>query len=183
MSKYLKIAMVFIIPSLLLASGADSEAAQKYFDLTGRHTDIAPRVFNFILLAGLLYYLLASPIKDYLKSRSDSIAKELEEIEAKRQASRDAKVKAQQELENAKLKAVDIVSDAKAQLSLIKEKMQKQTEEELAALEKVSNDKCEIEKRKMVKDTTINLLNDSINNDDIPLDASKIINIVTKEVA
>jgi len=120
MSRYLKIAMVLVVPSLLLASGGDAEAAQKYFELTGRHTDLAPRIFNFVLLAGLLYYLLATPLKNFLKSRSDSIAKELEEIEAKREASRDAKIKAQQDLESAKLKAVDIVSDAKAELALIK---------------------------------------------------------------
>jgi len=53
----------------------------------------------------------------------------------------------------------------------------------LAILEKVYNDKCEIEKRKMVKETTVSLLKDNIDTGDIPLDASKIVNIVTKEVA
>lgn len=183
MNRYLKLTIFFAVPTLLLASGGDSEAAQKYFELTGRHTDFAPRVFNFILLAGLLYYLLATPIKSYLKSRSEAIAKELEEIEAKREAARDAKIKAQQELENAKLKAADIISDAKAQLALIKENIQKQTEQELANLEQVCRDNCAIEKRKMIKETTIHLLNDNISKDDIPLDASKIVDIVTKEVA
>ncbi len=182
MSKFLKIALVCVVPTLLLASG-DNEAAQRYLDLTGRHTDITPRVFNFVLLVGLLYYLLAGPIKEFLKSRTESIAGELEEIEAARQASKDAKVKAESDLEKAKVKAKEIVSDAQAELSLIEKNIQSRAEEELAILEKSFHEKCEIEQRKMVKETTSNVLSESIEASDIPLDASKIVNIVTKEVA
>jgi F-type H+-transporting ATPase subunit b len=157
--------------------------AEQYLELTGRATDFGPRLFNFVLLVALLYYLLANPIREFLKNRSDSIAQELAEIEKRRQASKDAKIKAELELEETKSKAKEIVEDAKAEISVIKEKIAKQTEQELAILEKVTKEKMEIEKRKVVKETTYNVLNESISTDDIPLDASKIINIVTKEVA
>ncbi len=182
MGKILKIAMVFIVPTLLLASG-ENEAAQRYFELTGRHTDFVPRLFNFILLVGLLYYLLAEPLKNFLKERTESIARELKEIEAARQASKEAQIKAQEELEKAKVKAKEILEDAKSELEVIKRQIEERTEQELHTLEKVFNDKCDIESRKMVKETTSKVLDESITNDDIPLDASKIINIVTKEVA
>jgi F-type H+-transporting ATPase subunit b len=182
MSRYLKIIALLAIPAFLLASG-DNKMAEQYLELTGRATDFGPRLFNFVLLAILLYYLLANPLKEFLKNRSDSIAMELAEIEKRRQASKDAKVKAEQDLELAKAKAKEIIEDAKAEVNLIKEKIFNQTEQELATLEKVTKEKMEIEKRKVVKETTVNVLNESISSDDIPLDASKIINIVTKEVA
>jgi F-type H+-transporting ATPase subunit b len=182
MDKFLKIAIICIAPTILLASG-DNEAAQRYLELTGRHTDLAPRIFNFVLLAGLLYYLLAGPIKNFLKSRSDSIAGELEEIENTRQASKDAKLKAEEDLEKAKAKAKEILEDAKAELALIKKSIEEKTQEELNILEKSHEEKCEIEERKMVKETTSKVLSESIDSSDIPLDASKIVNIVTKEVA
>jgi F-type H+-transporting ATPase subunit b len=182
MKKYFKIMAILAVPAVLLASG-DNKMAEQYLELTGRHTDFAPRIFNFTLLVALLYYLLANPLKDFLKGRSESIASELAEIEKRRQASKDAKVEAEQELETSKAKAKEIVKDAKAEISIIKEKIAKQTEQELASLEKVATEKMDIEKRKLVKETTLNILSDSLSGDDIPLDASKIVNIVTKEVA
>ena len=183
MNRFLKIFIMLSIPALLLASGGENEMAQKYFELTGRHTDFVPRVFNFILLVALLYYLLANPLKEFLKGRSEAIAKELADIEAKRQAAKDEKVKAQEELEAAKAKAKEIVEDAKNEISLIKENIKKHTEQELVALEKIFNDKCQIEERRVLRETTTTVLDENIETNDIPLDASKIVNIVTKEVA
>jgi len=183
MGKYLKIIALLAIPALLLANSGENKMAEQYLELTGRATDIGPRVFNFALLAMLLYYLLAEPLKNFLKGRSDSVAMELEEIEKKRQESKDSKVKAELELENAKKKAVEIVEDAKSEIALIKEKIAKQTEQELKTLEKVANEKMEIEKRKVIKETTSSVLNDNVDSSDIPLDAAKIVNIVTREVA
>lgn len=182
MGKYVKVFLLLAIPALLLAGG-DNAAAEQYYKLTGRHTDFVPRLFNFLLLAGLLYYLLANPIKNFLKSRTESIAKELEEIEAKRQAAKESRYKAEEDLKSAKVKAIEILEDAKKEAVVIKENIKKHTEQELIALEKIFNDKCEIEHRKTLRETTLKVLDENISNDDIPLDANKIIEIVTKEVA
>ena len=183
MNRYAKVFMLLTIPALLLASGGDNEFAQKYLELTGRSTDFVPRLFNFILLVVLLVYLLKEPLKKFLKDRTDSIANKLAEIEAKRQAAKDEKAKALEALETAKSKANEIVEDAKNEITLIKENIKKHAEAEVLTLEKVFNDKCEIEHRKVVRETTHNVLNENIHSSDIPLDASKIVNIVTKEVA
>ncbi len=183
MGRYLKLLALLAIPALLLANSGENKMAEQYLELTGRATDIGPRVFNFALLAILLYYLLADPIKNFLKGRTDSIASDLEEIEMKRQAAKDEKIKAELELKNAKAKAKEIVEDAKAEISLIKEKIKKQTEQELLALEKMTNEKMDIEKRKVLKNTTLSILDENISSSDIPLDANKIVEIVTKEVA
>ena len=182
MSRYIKLFIILVIPALLLAN-ADNKMAEQYLEITGRATDFAPRIFNFVLLVALLYYLLANPIKEFLKNRTNSIASELAEIERRRQASKDAKIKAEEDLESAKIKAKEIIEDAKAEIALIKQKIANHTEQELSTLEKVANEKMKIEERKVIKETTLNVLSESISSDDIPLDTSKIINIVTKEVA
>jgi F-type H+-transporting ATPase subunit b len=182
MSRFVKVFALLAVPAILLASG-DNAAAEQYFKLTGRHTDFGPRLFNFILLAGLLYYLLANPIKNFLKNRTNSIAKELEEIEAKRQSAKDSKIKAEEMLKEAKAKAIEIIEDAKKEAEVIKNNIKKHAEQEVIALEKIFNDKCEIERRKTLRETTVNVLDENISTDDIPLDANKIVQIVTKEVA
>lgn len=182
MGKFLKIAILFVVPVVLFAN-ADNEVAQKYFELTHRHTDFVPRVFNFILLVGLLVYLLAKPLKEFLQGRTESIANELNEIEAARVASKEAQKKAEDGVEKAKVRAQEILEDAKAELELIKKQVLQRAENEVEALDRMHAEKCDIEKRKMVKETTSKVLSENISGDDIPLDASKIIDIVTKEVA
>jgi F-type H+-transporting ATPase subunit b len=183
-SRYGKLLLILSIPVLLLASGAEHNAvAEQYLKITGRETDFIPRLFNFALLVGLLYYLLANPIKSYLKNRSEAIAKRLEEIEAKRQEAKTQEEKAEKALEEAKVKAKEILEDAKREAELIKAKIKEQTEQELTAMQKICEEKCEVEERKAIRETTAKVLDENITSSDIPLDANKIINIVTKEVA
>jgi len=185
MGKYVKIVIALAIPALLFAGGehTTSAMAEQYLKLTGRSTDFVPRLFNFVLLAVLLVYLLAKPIKEFLNNRSKQIADTLAEIEQKRQAAKDAKIAAEQELENAKAKVGEIIEDSKKEAELLKEKIKKATEQEIVTLEKSCNDMCEIERRKTIREVTTNILDENISSDDIPLDAQKIVNVVTKEVA
>jgi len=59
--KNVVIIIALLLPAILLASGD----AGRYEALTGRATDFIPRIFNFLIFAGILYYLLASPIKNF----------------------------------------------------------------------------------------------------------------------
>ncbi len=181
MKKIVIVTFLIAIPALLAAN--ESALAEQYFKLTGRHNDFIPRLFNFALLVGLLYYLLANPIKEFLQKRSESIANELQEIESKKEAAKKAKEEAASSLEAAKAKAQEIVEDAKKEAALLKEKIAKATEDELIAMQKAFEQKCEIEERKAIRETTLKTLNENISLEDIPLDAQKILNIVTKEVA
>jgi len=181
MRKILLILALVVIPVSLMAG--DDAIAKKYFEVTGRHNDFMQRVFNFVILVGLLWYLLANPIKNFLKGREESIAGDLKEIEAKREAAKDAKITAEKALEDAKAKAVEIVEDAKKEAELLKSNILKHAEDELKMLEKVNNEKIDIERRRAIREATSKVLSDGISSDDIPLDSQKIIDIVTKEVA
>ena len=84
---------LLIVPAVLLASGGDAESS-RYFAQTGRETDFLPRAVNFIIFASLLYYLIANPIKNFFKGRTEGIAAQLNEIETKLQAAKDEKKEA-----------------------------------------------------------------------------------------
>ena len=46
-------------------------------------TDIVQRTVNFLLFAGLIWYLVAEPVKNYFASRSQGISDELKKVQDK----------------------------------------------------------------------------------------------------
>ena len=174
-----------VIPVWLLGAehGAEAAAAQQYFSVAGRYTDFIPRIFNFLIFAGLTYYLVASPLKAFFVGRREDIANQLGEIERKLQEAKVARKQAEQALKESQVKAKEIANDGKKEVKLLKEKFAKMTEQELSLLNKQNDEKHEFEERRMVRETIDNVLNDNITADDIPLSADKVISIVAKKVA
>ena len=173
---------LFIVPAVLLASGGDAESS-RYFAQTGRETDFLPRAFNFIIFAGLLYYLLANPIKNFFKGRTEGIAGQLNEIESKLQAAKDEKKEAESRLEESEQRAKEIIADAKAEAVILAEKIATANENELAVLDKQFEEKITLEERKSAREAIDEILSDNITNDDIQLDEAKVVEIISKKVA
>ena len=173
---------LFIVPAVLLASGGDAESS-RYFAQTGRETDFLPRAFNFIIFAGLLYYLLANPIKNFFKGRTEGIAGQLNEIESKLQAAKDEKKEAESRLEESEKRAKEIIADAKAEAVILAEKIATANENELSVLDKQFEEKITLEERKSAREAIDEILSDNITNDDIQLDEAKVVEIISKKVA
>jgi len=173
---------LLVVPAVLLASGGDAESS-RYFAQTGRETDFLPRVFNFVIFASLLYYLIANPIKSFFKGRSSDIAGQLNEIEEKLQAAKDEKKEAQNRLKESEKKAEEILVDAKAEAVLLAEKIATANEEELVLLEKQLAEKIALEERKSAREVIDEVLSENITNDDIMLDEAKVVEIISKKVA
>ena len=173
---------LLVVPAVLLASGGDAESS-RYFAQTGRETDFLPRVFNFVIFASLLYYLIANPIKSFFKGRSSDIAAQLNEIEEKLQAAKDEKKDAQNRLKESEKKAEEILVDAKAEAVLLAEKIATANEEELVLLEKQLAEKIALEERKSAREVIDEVLSENITNDDIMLDEAKVVEIISKKVA
>ena len=173
---------LFIVPAVLLASGGDAESS-RYFAQTGRETDFFPRAVNFIIFASLLYYLLANPIKNFFKGRTEGIAAQLNEIETKLQAAKDEKKEAQNRLEESEKRAKEIITDAKAEAVILAEKIATANENELAVLDKQFEEKIALEERKSAREAIDEILSDNITNDDIQLDEAKVVEIISKKVA
>ena len=173
-----------LVPVWLFGAEHGSEAlAQQYFSVAGRYTDFVPRIFNFLIFAGLAYYLVASPIRAFFVGRREEIADQLNEIERKLQEAKEARKQAEQALEASKVKAKEIASDADKEIELLKTKFAEMTKRELELLEKQHEEKCELEERRMARETIDTVLNENITADDIPLTADNVIDIVAKKVA
>ena len=173
---------VWLVPLALLASSEHGEAS-RYLAQTGRESDYWPRVINFLIFAGLLYYLLAQPIKNFFTSRSQAIADKLKEIEAKLKAAKEEKQEAQSRYEESVKKAEEIVSDAKNEAKLLAQKIAEQSMQELEALQKQYEEKMELESRKAYREAIDEVLRDNLTSDDILLDESKVIDLITKRAA
>jgi F-type H+-transporting ATPase subunit b len=174
---------LLIAPAWLFGSEHGGAFAEQYFGVAGRYTDFLPRIFNFLIFAGLTYYLVASPLKAFFVGRREGIADQLNEIERKLQEAKEARKRSEQALEESKVKAKEIASDSKKEVDLFKTKFSDMTERELALLETQFEEKCELEERRMARETIDTVLNENITADDIPMSADKVIDIVAKKVA
>ena len=173
---------LLMVPAIVLASGGDAESS-RYFAQTGRETDFLPRAFNFIIFASLLYYLLANPIKNFFKGRSEGIAAQLNEIENKLQAAKDEKKEAQNRLDESEKRAEEILADAKVEATLLAEKIATANQNDLALLDKQLEEKMSLEERKSAREAIDEILSENITNDNIMVDEAKVVEIISKKVA
>jgi len=174
---------LLLLPAILLASGHEGGEASRYFAQTGRESDFWPRVINFTIFASILYYLIANPIKNFFKGRREGIAGQLKEIESKLQAAKDEKKDAQARLEESVNKAAEIIEDAKAEAKILAEKISEASVNELSVLEKQFEEKISLEERKAARDVIDEILSENITAEDITLDESKVVDIISKKVA
>ncbi len=171
------LAIIFVLPILSVAGGSE------HHDISMSNSDFFYRVLNFTIFAGLIYYLVANPIRDFFKNRSADIANRIKEIDAKLQESKNEVKLAEEYLAKSQEKAKEIIADAKKESVILAENIAKKSEEILLALEKQLEDKMIVEKKKMVKTTIKKLLEDGIDSSDITIDGSKVVSLVSKKVA
>ena len=181
--KKLALFALLVVPAILLASGHESGEVSRYFAQTGRENDFWPRVINFTIFASILYYLIANPIKSFFKGRREGISAQLKEIESKLQAAKDEKREAQARLDESVSKAAEIIEDAKAEAKILSEKIAEASLNELNVLEKQFEEKISLEERKAVRDVIDEILTENITTEDIVLNETKVVDIISKKVA
>lgn len=182
MIKRLSILALFMVPAVLLASGGHSEES-RYLAQTGRETDFIPRIFNFLIFAGIAYYLLANPIKNFFVGRQKGISDQLKEIEAKLQASKEEKKEAEAKIVESKKKAEEIIETAGKEAEILSSRIAENADNELKVLEKQYEEKSTLEERRVIREAIKDVLSSNINNEDIPLDEKKVVNLLDKKVA
>ena len=72
-------------------------------------TDIVQRTVNFVIFAGIIWYLLAEPVKNYFGGRSQGIADELQKVQDRLKESKQAKEAAEAKIVDANKLAEEIV--------------------------------------------------------------------------
>ena len=172
MKKVLLTLGVLITPfTLLAAQGAETDY------------DIVERTVNFIIFAGILWYLLADKIKAYFANRSSSIQAELDKVQDTLKASEDKVNEAQKQLTDAKKLAAEIVENAKADIDSVKQKVVSDVEVDITNLEKNLDEMMKVETSKAKREIVEEVLEELLKSDNIKLSQDELANIVIKKVA
>ncbi|WP_457597600.1 F0F1 ATP synthase subunit B [Hydrogenimonas sp.] len=163
-----------LVPALLSASG--HEAA-------GGHTDFVPRLVNFLIFVGIIWYFVAEPVKNFFTGRTAEIAGRLEEVQNRLKETKKAKEQAEAAYEQALKTAEEIIEAAKKESQLLAKKLDEQLVAELENMEKLQAEKMEVEKRQLVRKTVAEVLEELFRGDAIGMDEKKFVNLIMKKVA
>ncbi len=142
------------------------------------HTDFIPRSINFIIFVAILWYLAGNKIVSFFKQRKESIAKKFSEIEDKLKESKLRKEALKAELENAKIKAKEIIENAKMETEVINNKIKAQTEEEIKILQKQFEEFKEMEENKLKKEVVKEFLDKTLA--DIHISSEDAVKLILK---
>lgn len=149
----------------------------------GAHTDIVQRTVNFILFAGILWYLIAKPTKNFFANRSASIADELSSVQAKLNESVQKKKDALVKISEAEKLAVEILEGAKKESKILNDSILQQCENDLANLEKAHESKLELAQRRMVASVVEEVLQEVVKEGASELSKDAMVNVILKKVA
>ena len=146
-------------------------------------TDIVQRTVNFIIFAGILWYILADKIKAFFAERSLSIQSELDKVQDTLKASQDKVTDAQKKLAEAKKIATEIVEGAKADVDSVKQKVATAVDSDIANLNKNLDEMMKVEISKAKKEVVTQVLEELLSSENIKLTQDELANIVLKKVA
>ena len=146
-------------------------------------TDIVQRTVNFIIFAGILWYILADKIKAFFAERSLSIQAELDKVQDTLKASQEKVKDAQKKLEEAKKLAIEIVEGAKADIDSVKQKVATAVDSDIANLNKNLDEMMKVEISKAKKEVVTEVLEELLSSENIKLTQQELANIVLKKVA
>lgn len=167
------IVTVLLLSAYLFGSDAHAEGS----------TDIIQRTVNFLIFAGILFYILAEPLKNYFGGRSAGIANELEKVQERLRESKRLKEAAEQKVEDAERFAAELAESSKKENKNLSDKILAQCEQELEVIGKQNNALMELEKRKMVREVVSEVMNDVMNSSDNALGKEAMTEILKKKVA
>jgi F-type H+-transporting ATPase subunit b len=146
-------------------------------------TDIVQRTVNFVIFAGILWYLLAEPVKNYFGGRSKSIADELQKVQDRLRESKQAKEVAEAKITEATNLAEEIMKAASKEGKILNEKILKQCDADIENLQKQSAALMALEQRKMVRELVDEIMDDVLTQESSALDKEAMAGILMKKVA
>jgi F-type H+-transporting ATPase subunit b len=146
-------------------------------------TDIVQRTVNFVLFAGLVWYLVADPVKSYFKGRSQGIANELQKVKDRLKESDNLKKEALAKVSEAEKFAAGLKESAKKENKILNDNIMAQCEKDLVNLEKTQKSHMEFEQRKMVRRVVETIITKLLDNSNSDFDKQAMANVILKKVA
>ncbi|MDD2780122.1 F0F1 ATP synthase subunit B [Sulfuricurvum sp.] len=167
------IVTVLLLSAYLFGSDANAEGS----------TDIVQRTINFLIFAGILFYILAEPVKNYFSGRSAGIAEELEKVQERLSESKRLKELAEQKIDEALRFASELAESSKKENKILSDKILLQCEQDLEIISKQNSALMELDKRKMVRDVVSKVMNDVMDKSNDALGKEAMTDILKKKVA
>jgi len=152
-------------------------------EATHGETDIVQRTVNFLLFAGLVWYLVGEPVKSYFASRSQAIADELKKVQEKLDESISLKKEALAKISEAEKFAEELAVSSKKENKIINDNIMNQCDADLETLVKQQKSLKDFEQRKMVRNVVETVLGETLAQSSEGLDKETMANIILKKVA
>ena len=146
-------------------------------------TDIVQRTVNFLLFAGLIWYLIAEPVKGYFNSRSESIANELEKVQERLNESISLKKEALAKISDAEKFAEELKVVSKKENKILNDGIMNQCNIDLDVLAKQQTSLMEFEQRRMIRNVVEETLNEVLSQSSESFDKEAMANVILKKVA
>ena len=146
-------------------------------------TDIIQRTVNFLLFAGLVWYLVAEPVKSFFAARSQGIADEMQKVQDKLKESVNLKKDALSKISDAEKFAEDLVVSSKKENKILNDNIMAQCEVDLEILSKQQTGLMDFEQRRMVREVVEDTLNEVLSQSGEDFDKEAMANVILKKVA
>jgi len=146
-------------------------------------TDIVQRTVNFVLFAGLIWYLVAEPAKEYFAARSQGIADEMQKVQDKLNETIALKKDALTKISDAEKFAEELAVTSKKENKILNDNIMSQCDVDLEILAKGQVSLMEFEQRKMIRTVVEETLNDVLVQSDESFDKEAMANVILKKVA
>ena len=166
------IVLMLMISTIALASDAEHAG-----------TDIVQRTVNFLLFAGLVWYLVAEPMKNFFAGRSQGIADEMQKVQDKLRESLDLKKDALTKITEAEKFAEDLLVNAKKENKVLNDSIMTQCDIDLDTLDKYQIGLIDFEQRRMVREVVESILDEVLEQSNEDFDKKAMANVILKKVA
>ncbi len=146
-------------------------------------SDIVQRTVNFLLFAGLIWYLVGEPAKNFFASRSQAIADELKKVQEKLDESLTQKKEALAKISDAEKFAEELAVSSKKENKILNDNIMLQCDVELEAMVKQHASKKDFEQRNMVRDVVETIVAETLDQSTEIFDREAMANVILKKVA
>jgi F-type H+-transporting ATPase subunit b len=164
---------VLMLSAYLFGSDAATEGS----------TDIVQRTVNFLIFAGILYYILAEPIKNYFGGRSAGIAGELDKVQERLRESKNLRETAENKIEEAQRFVNELNESTKKECKILSDRVITQCDQDIDVMQKQSNSLMALEKRQMVRSVVNEVMGDVMSASDASMGSDAMTDILKKKVA
>jgi len=146
-------------------------------------SDILQRSVNFVIFVGLVWYLIAEPVRNYFTSRSKGIADELQKVQNRLNESIALKKEALGKISEAEKFAEELKEASRKENKLLNDAIMSQCEIDLDILSAHQTSLMEFEQRRMVRKVVEETLDTVLTQSSEDFDKEAMANVILKKVA